>query len=34
MVNVINLEERQKLIDFVEMDDNFFRSVGNENAFI
>ena len=34
MANIINkLEERKKLIDFVEQDDNFFRQIGNEGAF-
>jgi len=30
----VNLEERKKIIDFVEMDDNFFKEAGSKNAFV
>jgi len=31
---MINLEERTKIIDFVEQDDNFFKKIGSESAFV
>jgi hypothetical protein len=33
MANIVNLEKRQKIIDFVEQDDNFFKKIGSESAF-